>query len=134
MTKAQKEHIACLRIKGESYAGIARQLSISENTVKSYCRRNSIGTSPKREQSESNTHCATCRSVLCHTPGKKKKRFCSDKCRRAWWNCHMEVVTQKAIYSFVCKACGVGFSAYGNSKRKYCSRSCSAAARRMRNE
>ena len=134
MTTAQKDRIALLRTKGESYTGIARQLGISENTVKSYCRRNSIGISTNHEQSEPNTHCMTCGSALCHTPGKKKKRFCSDKCRMAWWNCHKEVVTQKAIYSFVCKACGAGFSAYGNSKRKYCSRSCSAAARRMRNE
>ena len=43
MTTAQKQQIEFLRDKGESYATIAYDLGISENTVKSYCRRNNIG-------------------------------------------------------------------------------------------
>ena len=37
MTTAQKQRIEFLRDKGESYASIADDLGISENTVKSYC-------------------------------------------------------------------------------------------------
>ena len=41
MTAAQKQRIESLRGKGESYAAIADDLGIPENTIKSYCRRNS---------------------------------------------------------------------------------------------
>ena len=40
MNTSQKQRIEFLRDKGESYASIADDLGISENTVKSYCRRN----------------------------------------------------------------------------------------------
>ena len=49
MNTAQKQRIEFLRGKGESYAAIAEELGISENTIKSYCRRNSIGIAIKQE-------------------------------------------------------------------------------------
>lgn len=48
MTTAQKQQIEFLRGKGASYVFIAVVLGISENTVKSYCRRNNIGVAIKQ--------------------------------------------------------------------------------------
>jgi len=130
MTTAQKQRIEYLRGKGESYAAIADDLSISENTVKSYCRRNNIGVAIKQEQPVATNTCANCGRPLEHTPGSKRKRFCSDKCRMMWWKAHPEAVNRKAVYRFACPACGTEFEAYGNTRRKYCSRSCFGAMRR----
>ena len=43
MNALQKQNIANMRRNGASYAKIAAALDISENTVKSYCRRNNLG-------------------------------------------------------------------------------------------
>ena len=130
MTAAQKQRIEILRGKGESYASIAGDLGIPENTVKSYCRRNSIGIEIKKERPAATYTCANCGCPLTHTPGSKHKRFCSDKCRMAWWKAHPEAVDRKSVYRFVCPTCGGSFEAYGNSGRKYCSRSCFGVARK----
>jgi len=130
MTTAQTKRLIYLRSKGESYAKIAATLGISENTVKSYSRRNNLGADYISEQITAESDiCENCGRLLKHTRGAKRKRFCSDKCRLAWWNAHPEAVNRKAMYSFVCPTCGTKFEAYGNAKRKYCSRACFSAAR-----
>jgi endogenous inhibitor of DNA gyrase (YacG/DUF329 family) len=132
MTSLQKERIALLRGKGESYAKIAATLNISENTVKSFCRRNNLGASKLTELSlQTKEVCKFCGKPLMHTPKAKRKRFCSDKCRMAWWNAHPEAVNHKAVYHFKCMVCGASFESYGNAHRKYCSRACYGAARRV---
>ena len=130
MTTAQKERIEYLRSKGNSYAAIAADLGMSENTVKSYCRRNNIGIAIKQEQHSPTAACANCGCPLAHTPGSKRKRFCSDKCRMAWWKAHPEAVDRKAVYRFLCPTCAELFEAYGNANRKYCSRACFGVARK----
>ena len=130
MTTAQKQRIEFLRGKGESYASIAGDIGISENTVKSYCRRKNIFVTIKHEQPATTNTCANCGCLLRHTPGAKQKRFCSDKCRMAWWKAHPESVVRKAVYRFTCPTCGEEFEAYGNANRKYCSRACFMAIRR----
>ena len=130
MTTVQKQRIEYLRGKGDSYAIIADALGISENTIKSYCRRNHIGVAIEPEQPATTDVCANCGCPLNHTQGVKHKRFCSNKCRMAWWKAHPEAVNRKAVYRFVCPTCGAEFEAYGNSKRKYCSRACFGTARR----
>ncbi len=130
MTDAQKQQIRLRRAKGESYSAIARALNISENTIKSFCRRNNIGVAKKSEQPTATDLCANCGCLLSHTQGAKHKRFCSDKCRMSWWKAHPEAINRKALYRFVCQTCGTEFEAYGNAGRKYCSRTCFGAARR----
>lgn len=131
MTTAQKQQIKFLRDQGESYASIAGDLGISENTIKSYCRRNNIGVAIKKNPPVAANTCANCGCRLSHTPGAKRKRFCSKKCRMAWWKAHPEAVARKAVYRFVCQNCGTEFEVYGNANRKYCSRACFAAIRRV---
>jgi len=43
MTQQQKEKIIKMRRGGFSYSRISTALGISENTVKSFCRRNNLG-------------------------------------------------------------------------------------------
>ena len=131
MTNAHKKRIEYMRGKGESYAAIAVALGISENTVKSYCRRNSLGAGfiSNSPIGRADT-CNNCGQPISHTPGAKKKRFCSDKCRMSWWAKHPEAVNRKAVYQFTCPICKTEFTAYGNSKRRYCSRTCFGLSRR----
>ena len=125
MNILQKQQIIELRGKGTTYSNIAAELGISENTVKSYCRRNGIG-----HEKDKVEVCSECGLSLIHLPSKRQKRFCSEKCRLTWWAKHPEALNRRAVYDFVCCKCGSNFTAYGNAKRKYCSRKCSDEARR----
>ena len=112
-----------LQMQGNGYKKIAKMLGISENTVKSYCRRH-----PAEDS------CLQCGRALSHTPDKKRKKFCSDKCRLAWWNTHKEFVKKKTFYTLTCQHCGQIFESYGNNKRKFCSRTCFNDSRRKEND
>lgn len=128
MDATQRRRIEQMRASGVSYANIAIALGLSKNTIKSFCRRNNLGIKGIVDT------CDCCDGALLHTPGAKHKRFCSDKCRLAWWNAHPEAVNRKALYHITCSYCGAGFDSYGNRKRKYCSRACFGLARRAANE
>ncbi len=129
MTTQQKEQISLLRSQGESYSRIAASLDLSENTVKSYCRRNGIIPLTTQE-TESSTTCDHCGQPLLQTPGARKRRFCSDKCRMQWWYSHTEAMQRKAVHHFTCPVCGKKFKSYGNLTRIYCSRACFGVARK----
>lgn len=124
MTDLQKEQIRTLRLQGFGYMKIGETLGISDNTVRSFCRRNGLGDAAKNT-----VPCQQCGKLMKIVPKRKSRRFCSDACRTAWWNAHPDCVDRKAIYHFTCAACGEDFTAYGNSHRKYCSRACYIAGR-----
>ena len=125
MRYQQKEKIRLMRGEGFSYARIAAELGILENTVKSFCRRNNLGgVSTGIAKQRDRSLCRQCKTPLTHTVGAKQKLFCSDKCRMSWWNTHPEALRRNAIYAFICAHCGDTFESYGNKKRKYCSRAC----------
>ncbi len=135
MTYQQKEKIKQMRGEGISYSKIAATLGISENTVKSFCRRNNLGGVGMGIANQADdAFCRQCGALLTHTPSAKKKRFCSDQCRMAWWNAHPEAVNRKAIYSFICANCSTAFESYGNKNRKYCSRACYGKSKAVRYE
>lgn len=125
MNELQKEKIIEFRQLGLSYSKIADALGISINTIKSFCRRNNLGGYVGKGNKKIDlTFCKNCGKELKQVLGKKPLKFCSDICRVKWWNAHPEMVNKKAIYSFSCANCGKPFTAYGNSKRKYCCHSC----------
>ena len=74
-------------------------------------------------------HCPKCGKPITQVPGRKHKRFCSDKCRNAWWNSHLDLVKHKTTHTYVCPNCGKEFTVYGGRKRKYCCHACYIAHR-----
>lgn len=136
MTDEQKMQITKLRADGYGYIRVAQMLGISENTVKSFCRRynltGKVATEVTRIQvpSDDGIHkCRNCGIAVEQKPGRKEKKFCSDKCRMKWWNNNLDKVKRKAVYEFICPHCGKSFTVYGNSHRKYCSHECYVAER-----
>lgn len=120
MTSEEKDRIANLREKGLGYKAIAAQLGLSANSVKSYCKRNDMAGASDKE-----THtCVCCGIPVIQHPGRKEKKFCSDRCRMKWWNAHLDQVNRKANYEITCRFCGKQFVSYGNAHRVYCSHEC----------
>lgn len=111
MTDEQKELIEAYRRKGVGYKQIAKELEMSPNSVKSYCRRNKLSNEDlKRNDGESS--CEQCGTIIHQVKGRKRKRFCSDKCRNQWWNSHLDRVKRKTVYEYV-------FAKYSYSQLKW---------------
>lgn len=124
MTDEQKKKITALRQEGLGYTAIARQMDISKDTVKSFCRRNGLAGEMASAAETKVPKCRECGKHLQQEEGMKPRVFCCDECRVKWWHEHPEQIKQRAVYSFICACCGKPFTAYGNSKRKYCSHKC----------
>ena len=131
MTNEQKDKIRMLRGSGYGYATIAEALGLTKNQVSAFCRRNDLSGTASISKTEIPDIgcCRCCGKSLIQVPGRKEAKFCSDSCRQKWWNGHLDQVNRKAVYQFTCSCCGKPFSAYGNSKRKYCSHECYIRAR-----
>ena len=117
MTLEEKNKIYQLKKEGYGYKKIANELGLSASSVQSFLKRNPIdldllGT------------CKRCGMTIQSIKGKKRKQFCSDRCRWDWWNSHIKEVNKKAFYTLTCKHCGKEFTAYGNQKRVYCCHDC----------
>ena len=113
--------IEALRRLGYGYKSIAAQTGVPINTVKTVLRRLAV-------EAEASV-CPTCGAELINTPHHKKKRFCSDKCRIAWWNTHRDQLRGNGEKSHVCSYCGKPFI-NRTATSKYCSRECYGKARR----
>ena len=130
MTEKQIEMVVRLRKSGMGYTEVAREIGISKETVKSFCRRNNLGGRPGQDSDISaGTLCPQCGKELDRKAKTRKPRFCCEACRRAWWSAHPEAGVKKAVYEYTCAYCGKPFSAYGNSRRKYCCHNCYISAR-----
>lgn len=83
MDDRQRQQIRELREEGYGYGRIAQVLGISENTIKTYCRRHGLaGIANNLAFSGGKTQCCPCcGKALVQLPGRKPKKFCSDKCR-----------------------------------------------------
>ena len=123
MTDRQNQLIRNMRRQGLAYSAIAARIGLSLNTVKSFCNRNSIYTLSASCDEEGDL-CESCGKALEHSPGKKKKRFCNDKCRSDWWNQNRRWVSYERAYPLICPGCGEEFFSYANKQRKYCGRDC----------
>ena len=126
MTQGEKYQIEIFRIQGIGYTEIAKRMDISVNSIKTFCRRNALGGKRGYEAAGSISICAceNCGKPVPQNTGRKKKRFCCDKCRNEYWNSHLEQVNRKANYEIVCRNCGKPFISYGNKNRKYCCHKC----------
>ena len=122
MTNQQKDQISALRSQGFGYATIAKAVGLKKDTVVAYCRKIGLTGTKATDNSRIDLDadfCLQCGALLTQTPGRKRIKFCSDKCRVAWWNSHPEKVNRKAVYDFTCAHCGKPFTAYGNAGRKF---------------
>ena len=121
MTSKEKNQICKLRNKGLSYSKIAEQTGFSESTIKSFFRRENLRNANVKEI---NTKCKYCGKELIQTKGHRQKKFCSDKCRFAWWKSAESEIPEDSPYIFKCKNCGKKFNRCGKKNRKYCSFGC----------
>jgi len=127
INKSEKEKIKIMRRRGYSYSKIAIALNISENTIKSFCRRNNLSgikNNEAKEKKEIDTVCKQCGNPLIKTKQGQPKKFCCDKCRREWWKANDDCINRKAYYDTTCLECGDKFRSYGNKNRKFCSHTC----------
>lgn len=122
MTNKQKQTIRDMRRKGLSYGTIAATLGLSANTIKSFCHRENIDVQSNLDD-ETRKLCKNCGTPLMHHPGSKKKTFCRDQCRYAWWNKNRGWTGVKSAYHLTCLHCGTEFDS-NNKKRKYCGNEC----------
>ena len=131
MTNQQKEAVLQLRSKGLGYTEIARQLGLSVNTLKSFGRRYGVPSLYRvsgieaGEQQPNLNGCKQCSAALIQTPHRRKKSFCSDRCRYAWWM-HNRALSQSATPN-KCPSCGKLFVA--RNSQRYCSHTCYVTAR-----
>lgn len=128
MTDEQKEQIMKLRERGMGYIRVAQALGLSENTVKSFCRRNKLTDQVKQEKLADH-FCLYCGMAVAQKPKRKEKKFCSDTCRAKWWNAHQDSLNRKSASMYACLHCGKAFLKYAYSQRKYCCHACYIAER-----
>ena len=121
MNRSEKAEILRLQSEGLGYKRIADVLGMPVNTVKSFCYRN-LATLKQNA-------CKQCGKEITQIPQRKKKSFCSDKCRMKWWNTHPEYIKRKSAIVVTCMCCGKEFQSYPKRNRKFCSRSCYAKFR-----
>ena len=123
MTDKQKYTVQNMRRMGLAYSVIAHNTGLSANTVKSFCHRAGVAISNDFGNENCNV-CKNCGIELNHHPGRKKKRFCTNKCRSDWWNRNRDWAYYKRARQVVCLYCGMAFDSYGSKNRKFCGRDC----------
>lgn len=128
LSEQEKQAIWTMRSEGQSYLEIADTFALSPNTVKSICYRSGI--KPALQTADRPDRCKNCGKPLNQVSSGRKKSFCSDQCRYAWWNQRRS----KKPYRLVCYQCGKEFISYGNRKRQFCSRECYLLSRQGKGE
>lgn len=121
MTAHEEQQIKALQAQGYGYKKIATVLGMPINTIKSYCRRQSQKEDPVEHEKGL---CQNCGAAVNQSPSRKEKKFCSDKCRVAWWKKHHANHKTAAQQKIACSVCGKTFICYPSTKKKYCSRAC----------
>ena len=79
-------------------------VDLNRDTIKSYCRRYGIGVDADNVY-KNIPYCKNCGVKIVQPPKKKKKIFCCDKCRNAWWTAHLDKINKKAMYTHICVYC-----------------------------
>lgn len=125
MTREQRDRVIALRKTGMGYKSIANEIGLTKEAVSYICKSRGLGGYGADIHPE-NT-CPECGEPLIQTMYKgRKKKFCSELCRRNWWKRHPQQAkrSEMALYIIKCRHCGKQFAAYGNRHRVYCSRDC----------
>ena len=78
--------------------------------------------------------CPQCGRAIVQNRTGRHRKFCSDACRRQWWNHHPMPEHWQSVRKAVCPVCGKEFLAsreYGKL-RIYCSHACANRGRSAR--
>jgi orotate phosphoribosyltransferase-like protein len=67
-----------LRDEGYGYKKIASELNLTRDQVRYICK--------KGDEKPLDGVCKNCNTKINSIEGKKRKVYCSDKCRYQWWN------------------------------------------------
>ena len=142
MTSVQEKQIRNFRMKGIGYKAIASTLGLSRDVVRNYCKSHGLdGYATEvvvnlKEQMQQGDVCGCCGTVILQPAIGRKRKFCSEKCRREWWAAHPEESRKKeaAFYEKTCVYCNQHFTVYGNKNRRYCSHECYVHDRFWREE
>jgi len=142
MTDLQEKQLREYRIKGLGYKAIASVLNLSRDVVRNYCKSHSLEGYAAvvamniEEKIQQGSACLCCGKFIQQPAMGRKRKFCSEKCRREWWLAHPEAVQKKetAIYEKTCVYCGKSFIVYGNRNRRYCRHECYVHDRFWREE
>jgi len=132
MTDFQRKQIRELRMRGVGYRAIASVIGVSRDAVRNYCKANRLDgyvaelTVNMKEQMQQGKSCLSCGKTMKQPVTGRKRKFCSETCRREWWTAHQDAIQKKAaaFYEKTCIYCGERFTSYGNKDRKYCKHDC----------
>ena len=130
MAKDKTNEILTLRKKGLGYKAIATRVGMSRDAVRAVCKARGLdgfGEAAKLNYEERKDEmCFYCGLPLVQPEGRgRKKRFCSDKCRKAWWARNSQNRTPGAqTVTHRCAGCGEFFMSFRSQNRKYCTAEC----------
>lgn len=110
-----KNEVVGMKNQGLSYREIAKKLSTPLGTIKTIVSRAS-NTKKVISIRKENPCCKNCGKKLLLSQGKRKRCFCSDKCRTEYW-----LKNQKKRN---CKCCGVLFVPKSKKSQCFCSWKC----------
>ena len=127
MTKEQKQAIINMRKQGLPFSHIAEAVGVCRSTVKSWHRREIIRRA--EEEQRKREKCQFCGKRLTQRPKQKRRHYCDDACRYAYWNQHRTDPGRKGTCIYTCNYCGKEFVGVPSTIRKYCSTPCYTNAR-----
>ena len=142
MTEFQAEQIGNLRRQGVGYRSIGTIVGLSRDIVRNYCKSRGLDgyandlTVNMQERMSQGKACWCCGREIRQPHTGRRRKFCTEKCRRDWWAAHPEAGkhSETASYHLTCAYCGKAFISYGNKTRKYCSHHCYIRDRFWREE
>ena len=127
MTEKNKTTILEMRAAGKSYKEISAVLGINASALKAFVHRHS--NQHNNPDNDQNTRkCIFCGRGLSED-ARTNQRFCSTKCKNAWWKKHPNQIESEKRAARSCLICGRPFVSY-NADSKYCSRTCYYASKR----
>ncbi|HEM9292377.1 TPA: helix-turn-helix domain-containing protein [Streptococcus agalactiae] len=131
MNENQRRQIWAMRSQGQGYGTIAQAVDLPRDAVRKFCSRRpelkGYGHVVQQMiEAQGYDYCLTCGIKLDHKLLGRPKKFCSDKCRKVYWDTHREEHDKgKTAYDeLTCQNCGRSFLSYANPNRKFCSHSC----------
>lgn len=116
MTDYEIKRIYELKKLGYGYKKIATELDLPISTIKSYLLRH--------PNDDTDCCCLLCGKKLINIPNKKRKKYCSSKCKEEYYRNNLELLSSSKTETRRCKCCGNTFITYQSNSKKYCSHKC----------